>query len=83
MAVTIMHPLVSIAVGAAALQVMRGWTEYLEPVVLRLIVESAVLIGVYMVVLLWVFNQKAKYLPMLRDSGFLPWCRPAPARGQQ
>jgi O-antigen/teichoic acid export membrane protein len=68
----VMHPLLStIAAGAGAYGV-SGWTVYVDPVLLRLVVETGVFGAIYASVLLLVLNQKVKYLPMLREIGFWP-----------
>jgi hypothetical protein len=65
----VLVPLVSVIVGAGAALGMRGPMIRLEPVFIRLVVESGVLFGVYLFMLLFVMRQMPVYTELLRETG--------------
>lgn len=69
----VMMPLLSILIGAGAAWATGGFLAQLNPTFLRLVAESAVLFGVYLLVLLFVMDQKTVYLSLLGDSGLWPF----------
>jgi O-antigen/teichoic acid export membrane protein len=66
------HPILSIAAAAAGAWILRGWTNQFETALSRLIAETAILFGLYAVVLLWGFGQQSKYAVILRQAGLWP-----------
>ena len=60
-------PLIPIAVGAALAWACRPWTQRLNPALVRLTAETAILWGVYAVVLLFGMNRKVRYAKIARD----------------
>jgi O-antigen/teichoic acid export membrane protein len=68
----IMHPLFSIVAASAVTYLLRGWTSLVEPALLRLVVDTAILFGIYTIVLCWVLGQKTMYASILRQAGFWP-----------
>jgi O-antigen/teichoic acid export membrane protein len=68
----VMAPLLSIASAAAAAYLVGGWMGLIRPTLLRLVVESGVLFGVYLAVLCVVPGQRSKYVAILRQAGFWP-----------
>ena len=71
----ILRPLASCLIAAGIVLACSGFIQPLRPPFLRLVVENAVLFGVYFFVLGVVMGQKAVYLPMLRDIGIWPVIR--------
>ena len=69
----VMMPLLSILIGAGAAWATGGFLAQLNPTFLRLVAESAVLFGVYLLVLLFVMGQKTVYLSLLGDIGLWPF----------
>src|SRR5260370_34141177 len=71
----IMRPLLSILIGACA--TLGAWSliHLLAPPLLRLTVASAVLFGVYGVVLCFVMGQKEIYLGLLQEIGIWPFVK--------
>jgi len=69
---TVMMPLSSIIIGAAAAWAASGLVGRLEMTFPRLVAECAVLFGVYLCVLLFVMKQKAVYTGLFRDTGLWP-----------
>jgi hypothetical protein len=65
-------PLVSAAVGAVVVLFCGGLVDKVHFTWLRLIIESAILFGVYLVMILVVMKQKAVYISLLRDTGIWP-----------
>jgi PST family polysaccharide transporter len=65
-------PVSSVVLGAAAALAARPLMGSVELALLRLIAESGILFGVYLLVLLFVMNQKDVYLTLLRDTGLWP-----------
>jgi O-antigen/teichoic acid export membrane protein len=63
------RPLVSIALGAAAWWTVSRFLNRINPTFLRLVCESTILFGVYILVMLFGMGQKAVYLAFLRDTG--------------
>jgi O-antigen/teichoic acid export membrane protein len=68
-------PAISITVGVAAVALCHGFLEQIEPPLLRLVVENCVLMGVYLLILLQVLNQKAIYLGLVQQTGLWPFSR--------
>ena len=68
----VMYPLLSIMAASAVAVLLRGWTNRFEPALLRLVIDTGMLFGIYAVVLLWVLGQKAEYAAILRQAGFWP-----------
>ena len=69
----VMMPLLSVLVAAAAAWPAGRFLAQLNPPFLRLTAESAILFGVYLLVLLFVMGQKAVYLSLLKDIGAWPF----------
>jgi PST family polysaccharide transporter len=67
------RPVLSIATGAAATLLAGGLFSRLQPAFLRLVVETGILFGVHLLVLLFVMNQKAVYVGLLRDTRLWPF----------
>jgi hypothetical protein len=63
--------------SAGAVLLAWQWIAQLDAALLRLIVGCAVLYGVYLAVLLFVFGQLQIYLGQLRHVGFLRRWLPA------
>ena len=68
----VMIPLVPIAVGTAATLALRSSVNHLEPTFVRLVVESAILFGIYAVLIVFVMKQKSVYTDVLRETGLWP-----------
>ncbi|MGB7220869.1 MAG: lipopolysaccharide biosynthesis protein [Vicinamibacterales bacterium] len=62
--------LLSITAGAVAVFALGRYTQTVEPVFLRLVIESFVLFATYWLMLLFTFNQKASYMNILRELRF-------------
>jgi O-antigen/teichoic acid export membrane protein len=60
----------SIAVGAAVVVSLNRYTQAIEPAILRLVFESAVLFCTYGVMLLFVMNQRENYMKIVSELGF-------------
>ena len=71
------RPLGSIAFGAAAWWGLSGLVNKVGPVFPRLVLESAILFGVYGLVMLFVMKQKSVYVAVLRETGLWPGARRA------
>jgi PST family polysaccharide transporter len=69
---TVMMPLTSVAIGAAAAWAARGIVGRVELTFPRLVAECSILFGVYLCVLLFVMKQKAVYAAVFRDTGLWP-----------
>jgi hypothetical protein len=52
---------------------MSALTHSLGPPFLRLVVESAIMFGTYLVMLLFVMNQRPVYIELLREFKFWPF----------
>ena len=65
----------SAVVGTAIVFALRRYTQSVEPVFLRLVVESGLLFGTYWMMLLFAFNQKSNYMKIFGELRF----RRAPA----
>jgi O-antigen/teichoic acid export membrane protein len=63
----------SSAVAAAVALGIGGFTNRFEPSFLRLVVESGVELAIYLVMLLFVMNQKPIYLELLREIKIWPF----------
>jgi O-antigen/teichoic acid export membrane protein len=68
----VMRPFLAVLIGAGAALAASNFIKLLTSPLLRLIVASAVLFGVYAVVLWLVMGQKAIYLGLLREIGIWP-----------
>jgi PST family polysaccharide transporter len=68
----LLMPLGSAAVGAVVVMLCRGPIDKVHFVWARLIVECAILFGVYLVMNLVVMKQKPVYIGLLRDTGIWP-----------
>jgi PST family polysaccharide transporter len=66
------RPALSIVLGAAAALALRGFLGLVQPAFLRLVIETAVLFGVYILVLLFILKQKKVYLDLLRAIDLWP-----------
>jgi PST family polysaccharide transporter len=66
------RPFLSVLAGAVGVLTVTSLTERLEPIFLRLILECSILFGVYLVVLLVIFNQAKVYIDLLRTTGLWP-----------
>jgi hypothetical protein len=64
-------PGVAIAVGLVTALVFAGQIGRIHQAFLRLLLESSIFFGVYLVVLLAVLRQMVVYLDLLREIGFL------------
>jgi len=69
----VVRPLLSILIGAGSVLACRSFIDSLDSALFRLIAANTVLFGVYFVVLWFVMDQKAVYLPLLRDTGLWPF----------
>jgi PST family polysaccharide transporter len=63
---------VSIALGALVVLAARPVLQELHVLLVRLIVESAVLLSTYLFTLLFVMKQKPLYIGLLRETGLWP-----------
>jgi len=68
----VMIPLIPVLVGAAVTLAAKGWTDQLQPALLRLIVANTILFVVYFLVLLFVMKQYSIYLALFRQTGLWP-----------
>jgi O-antigen/teichoic acid export membrane protein len=68
----IMRPFFSILIAAGSVLANWSFIYSLTLPLLRLIAANAILFGVYFVVFWFVMDQKAIYLPLLRDLGLWP-----------
>ncbi len=64
--------LVSIVMGVVATLAVRPLIDRLDPGFVRLVLESGVLFGVYLVTLVFVMKQRSVYAGLLRDMGLFP-----------
>lgn len=69
---SILPPFVSILVGAATVWFARHLLSAIHPAFLRLVVETSVLFGAYLLTLLFVMGQKTAYSNLIRETGFWP-----------
>jgi PST family polysaccharide transporter len=69
----VMRPGLSAVIGAAATLPARGLLALVQPAFPRLVLETALLFGVYLLLLLFVFKQKAAYAQLLRETGLWPF----------
>ena len=60
------------SIAAVAALALRPMLDHVEPVFLRLMTESAVLFGVYLLTLLFIMKQKSLYMGLLREIGLWP-----------
>jgi O-antigen/teichoic acid export membrane protein len=68
----VMHPMLSIAAAAVAVYALGGPVSRVQPVLVRLVIETALLFGIYGLVLCSVLRQGSKYAAVLRQAGFWP-----------
>jgi PST family polysaccharide transporter len=71
-------PLMSIVMGAATILLTGGLLGHIRHALPRLAVETAILFGIHLLVLLFVMNQKAVYVALLRDSRLWPFYKSPP-----
>ena len=71
-------PLMSIVMGAATILLAGGLVGHIRHALPRLAVETAILFGVHLLVLLFVMNQKGVYVALLRDSRLWPFYKSPP-----
>ncbi len=64
--------LVSIVIGAAATLAARPLMEHINPGFGRLVLESSVLFGVYLLTLVFAMKQRSVYMGLLREMGIVP-----------
>jgi hypothetical protein len=76
----VLRPFLSILIGAGVTLAALPFLNPLSPALIRLIASSAVLFGVYAIVLWFIMGQKAVYLGLLREVGVWPF---AGGRGSQ
>jgi hypothetical protein len=62
----------SIAIGSAATLAVQPMLGRVEPPFVRLIAESTVLFGVYLLSLLFIMKQKSVYMGLLQELGLWP-----------
>jgi O-antigen/teichoic acid export membrane protein len=62
----------SIAIGTAATLAIQSIVGRVEPTVMRLVAESSILFGVYLLTLLFAMKQKPVYLGLLKETGLWP-----------
>jgi PST family polysaccharide transporter len=70
--VAIMRPGLSAAIAAAATLAGRNLLGLVQPVLLRLVLETALMSVVYLAMLLFVFKQKAVFVQLLRETRLWP-----------
>ncbi len=68
----VMTPVSSVLMGALAAWACGPWLRGVEPVFVRLVAECAILFGVYLAALLFIFKQKAVYTEVLHQMGVWP-----------
>lgn len=71
-------PLISIMMSAALMLLTRGLLGHIRHALPRLASETVILFGVHLLVLLFVMNQKAVYVALLRDSRLWPFYKSPP-----
>lgn len=71
-------PFLSAAVGTGVVWLLAGLFPRLEPALVRLTAETAVLSATYLVMLMLVFRQWAVFTGLLRETGFLRGKRTVP-----
>lgn len=69
----VMRPTLSIVTGAAVALLVGGLLGRIQPALLRLVAETGILFGVHLLVLLFVMNQKAVYVALLRETRLWPF----------
>lgn len=68
-AAQVVRPALAVATGVVVAFASTTYISKVEPVFLRLVAESAVLWGTYLVCLLFAMNQKQVYVELARDLG--------------
>ena len=66
-------PFFSVLAGAVGVWAVGNLTGQVEPTLLRLVLECSILFGIYLVVLLLVFNEAKVYTDLLRTTGLWRW----------
>jgi PST family polysaccharide transporter len=66
------RPAISIAIGAAVALLARSILAEVQPPLLRVMVESGLLVTVYLLSLIFLMKQKALYVDLLRETGLWP-----------
>jgi O-antigen/teichoic acid export membrane protein len=69
----VIRPLLSVAIGAAASLLAGDLLVRIHVALLRLVVETGILFGVHLLVLLFVMKQKAVYVRLLRGTRLWPF----------
>jgi PST family polysaccharide transporter len=69
---TLAQPGGSIMVGTGAALLLMPWVSKVQWPLLRLTIESSILLGTYALVLLFAFGQKRVYVQLLRQTGLWP-----------
>ncbi len=72
------RPLISVVMSAASMLLIWGLLGHIRHVLPRLASETIILFGVHLLVLLFVMNQKAVYVTLLRDSRLWPFYKSPP-----
>jgi O-antigen/teichoic acid export membrane protein len=68
----LVHPFLAIVMASAGSLMLRAWTMRLEPALLRLVIETGILLSLYAIILLWVFGKRSEYASILQKAGFWP-----------
>ena len=71
---TVIPPLISAAIGAAATLPAQGLLGLVRPAFPRLVLETALFSSTYLVVLLFVFKQRAAFAQLLQETRLWPFC---------
>jgi len=69
---TLKPPFVSVLVGTAVMLAAASVMARIQPVFLRLVIESCLFLGIYAIVLLFAMKQKALYMNIVRETGLWP-----------
>jgi PST family polysaccharide transporter len=69
---TLKPPFVSVLIGTAGMLAAASLVDRIQPVFLRLVVESSLFLGVYAIVLLFGMKQKTLYMSIVRETGLWP-----------
>jgi O-antigen/teichoic acid export membrane protein len=77
----VLHPFLSILIGAGAALAMWPFIQLLASPLLRLFVANGIMFGVYVALLWFVMGQKAVYLGLLKDLGLWPLASRTRKRG--
>lgn len=71
---TVIPPLISAAIGAAATLPAQGLLGLVRPAFPRLVLETALFSSTYLLVLLFVFKQRAAFAQLLQETRLWPFC---------